>query len=171
MKLMRGAGAVLCCAALAVVGSVGGAAAAAPSAAGSSTPTTALQTGPATKQVTTTFVTLFNANDKNLLAREKLIENAPHYKAVFVKLFKSKVAKSNPTEAKVTAVTFPSTSACQAAVSVPACAQVDLRPRRPPPTGRASSQTRWVTPSTSGATGSWPTPRSAPSPRLGGASC
>ncbi len=124
MRLMRGAGAVLFCAAVAVAGSVGGASAATRSAAGSSTPTTALQTGPATQQVTTTYVTLFNANDKNLLAREKLIENASHYKAVFVKLFKSKVAKSNPTEAKVTAVTFPSTSACQAAVSVPVCAQV-----------------------------------------------
>ena len=57
-------------------------------------------------------------------AREKLIQNAPHYKAVFVKLFNSKVAKSNPTVAKVTAVTFPSASDCRAAVKTTTCAKV-----------------------------------------------
>jgi hypothetical protein len=93
-------------------------------AAASSTPTTAVNSGKATQSVTSAFVALFNANDKNMAAREKLIQNASHYKTVFVKLFNSKVAKANPTVAKVTAVTFPSASECQAAVKTSACAKV-----------------------------------------------
>jgi hypothetical protein len=77
-----------------------------------------------TKQVTKVFTTLFNANDKNLAAREALIQDAPKYKTKFTALFKSAVAKANPTVAKVTAVTFPSSAACRAAVKVATCAAV-----------------------------------------------
>jgi Tfp pilus assembly protein PilV len=90
----------------------------------SDTPTTALNQAAATRQVTADIVSLFNSNDKNENSRERVIEQASKYKAAFKKLFSSTVAKSNPTLAQVTAVTFPSTAACRAAAKAPVCAAV-----------------------------------------------
>ncbi len=78
----------------------------------------------ATKQVTTAFTTLFNANDTNKGAKVALLQNSSTYKATFIKLFSSKVAKANPTKAQVTSVTFPTASACKTAVKVAKCAAV-----------------------------------------------
>jgi hypothetical protein len=118
-RAFRGAG--LFVAATLMLAAAGGVVA---GAASKSTPTTALKQGPATQQVTSAFVTLFNANDKNEKARAALIEDPAVYKSKFIKLFSSTVAKANPTVAKVTAVTFPGSSACKAAVKVPVCAAV-----------------------------------------------
>lgn len=124
MRSTRGAGIVLACAlAVALCGGSGAGAATGGGATGAAG-TATLQAVSATQQVTTTFVTLFNANDKNLAAREKLIQNAAKYKAKFLKLFESTVAKANPTVAKVTAVSFPSATACRAAVKSAVCAMV-----------------------------------------------
>lgn len=78
----------------------------------------------ATKQVTAAFTTLFNANDKNKAVKEALLEDSSSYKAAFNKLFTSSIAKSNPTIAKVTSVTFPTATACKTAISVSKCAAV-----------------------------------------------
>jgi hypothetical protein len=78
----------------------------------------------ATKAVTAAFTTLFNANDKNQTAKEALLQNSSSYKGAFTKLFDSKVSKANPTSAQVTNVTFPTSAACKAAVSVSKCAAV-----------------------------------------------
>ena len=78
----------------------------------------------ATKSVTAAFTTLFNAKDKNKAAKEALLEDSSSYKGAFNKLFDSKVAQANPTSAQVTKVTFPTSAACQAAVSVSKCAAV-----------------------------------------------
>lgn len=124
MRATRGAAVLSACAlAVALCGGTGaGAATGGGGAAAAGTAT--LQAASATQQVTTAFVTLFNANDKNLAAREKLIQNASKYKAKFLKLFQSKVAKANPTVAKVTAVSFPSAATCTAAVKSTVCAMV-----------------------------------------------
>ena len=78
----------------------------------------------ATKQVTAAFVTLFNANEKNIKDRQAVLQDAAKYKASFTKLFTGTLAKTNPTEAKVTAVTFPSAAACTAATKSSKCAAV-----------------------------------------------
>lgn len=81
-------------------------------------------TASATRQVTATIVNLFNSNDPNEKARERLIQDASKYKANFYKLFSSAIAKSNPVVAQVTAVAFPGSGACRTAVKVPVCASV-----------------------------------------------
>jgi hypothetical protein len=77
----------------------------------------------ATKQVTAAFTTLFNAKATKS-AREAELQNASGYNAAFTKLFSSSIAKSNPTAAQVTKVTYPSGAACKAAVKVSKCAKV-----------------------------------------------
>ena len=62
--------------------------------------------------------------DKNKAAKEALLEDSSKYKGAFTKLFNSKVAKANPTSAQVTNVTFPTSAACETAVSVSKCAAV-----------------------------------------------
>ncbi len=85
---------------------------------------TASNQAAATKSVTAAFTTLFNAKDKNKAAKEALLEDSSKYKGAFTKLFDSKVAKANPTSAQVTNVTFPTSAACESAVSVSKCAAV-----------------------------------------------
>ena len=85
---------------------------------------TASNQAAATKSVTAAFTTLFNAKDKNKAAKEALLEDSSRYKGAFNKLFASKVAKANPTSAQVTKVTFPTSAACESAVSVSKCAAV-----------------------------------------------
>ena len=89
---------------------------------------TASNQAAATKSVTAAFTTLFNAKDKNKAAKEALLEDSSKYKGAFTKLFDSKVAKANPTSAQVTNVTFPTSAACESAVSVSKCAGRDLQP-------------------------------------------
>jgi hypothetical protein len=78
----------------------------------------------ATAKVTTAFVTLFNANDKTAAAKEALLQDASKYKAAFTMLFSSSIAKANPTIAKVTKVTYPSSAVCKSTVKVTKCASV-----------------------------------------------
>ncbi len=79
--------------------------------------------GAATKQVTAAFTTLFNAKATKA-AREAELQNASSYNTPFTKLFSSTIAKSNPTAAQVTKVTFPSAAACKSAVKLSKCAKV-----------------------------------------------
>jgi hypothetical protein len=105
------------------VASICGLALAGAPSAGAGASTTSNQAA-ATKSVTAAFTTLFNAKDKNKAAKEALLEDSSKYKGAFTKLFDSKVAKANPTSAQVTNVTFPTSAACETAVSVAKCAAV-----------------------------------------------
>jgi hypothetical protein len=111
---MRGIGLIVACTLTFAACGAGGAGAA----------TAAKNKAAATRQITSAFVTIFNANDKNEKARESELQAASKYKSAFVKLFSSAVAKSNPTLAQVTKVSFPGSAVCASTVKVKECAVV-----------------------------------------------